>query len=224
MSPWQKLVVFITSLFRSVPKLEKTQISFKQIMEKHIVLLSGRELPVSSVQCTLHWGRISTGTSYPAWRKPDKKTPCYINSGTVKGIKTGVACRRFWVELECPLSWFDHIHLTVYAFVKTNEMYALDLCASKFYLKKEHAFLGVQGLWDVSSLSRNPTLAPAVEARSPNHWATRGFWRRPVLIICSSVIQAHQWSDWGSQALAHSHLEAPPEIHRMPVGVKDPWS
>ena len=158
MSPWQKLVVFITSLFRSVPKLEKTQISFKQIMEKDIVLLSGRELPVSSVQCTLHWGRISTGTSYPAWRKPDKKTPCYINSGTVKGIKTGVACRRFWVELECPLSWFDHIHLTVYAFVKTNEMYALDLCASKFYLKKEHHNSrkgSGQKLWDHLWLSQS---------------------------------------------------------------------
>ena len=48
-------------------------------------------------------------------------------------------------------------------------------------------------------------LSPAVEARNANHWTTREFWRRPVLIICSSVIQAHQWSDWGSQVLGHSY-------------------
>ena len=167
MSPWKKLVMFIASLIHSIPNLEKTQISFKQIMEKEIVLYSCSELFVSSIQCILLWGWISTRTSYLAWRKPDMLIiPCIKNSGTVKEIKTEVACRRFWVELECPLSWFDHIHLTVYAFVKTNEMYTLDLCVSKFYLKKKKKkkkcipFFWPHGLWEISSLTRIPTFAP----------------------------------------------------------------
>ena len=29
------------------------------------------------------------------------------------------------------------------------------------------------GLWDLSSLTRDPTRAPAVKVRSPNHWTAR---------------------------------------------------
>ena len=33
----------------------------------------------------------------------------------------------------------------------------------------------LHGLWDLSSLIRDQTWAPAVEAQSPNHWTTREF-------------------------------------------------
>ena len=132
----------------------------------------------------------------------------YKNSGTVKGIKTGVACRRFWVE--CPPSWFDHIHW-LYMHLSKPMQWILWICVHLIFnlkkkkKKKEHAFFWPQGLWDVCSLTRKPTLVPCSGSTESQHWTTREFWRRPVLIICSSVIQAHQWSDWGSQVLGHSY-------------------
>ena len=44
-------------------------------------------------------------------------------------------------------------------------------------------FLAVpRGMWDLSSLTRDRTHAPAVEARSPNYWTAREF-RTPFLLL-----------------------------------------
>ena len=44
------------------------------------------------------------------------------------------------------------------------------------------------GFQDLSSLTRNQTQAPAVEAQSPNHLTTRGFPPLPLLYIVFPII------------------------------------
>ena len=45
------------------------------------------------------------------------------------------------------------------------------------------------GLWDLSSLTGNRTLAMAVKAPSPNHWTTREFPKTPLFNHCVTLLK-----------------------------------
>ena len=64
----------------------------------------------------------------------------------------------------------------------------------------------LQGLWDLSSTTRDQTLPWAVRARSPNQWTTREF---PDFIICEMGISGN------AEKIPHANIG---EVFRMMPG------